>query len=100
MSGQSLSSRPRPRIRPTIFDAASMSRPFTTFAVQLLAQEHQLSLDDQVRKYLPELHDFGFLSGGANGVVGLWELPPALTSPLVTPRAESLARPADSRTTP
>jgi CubicO group peptidase (beta-lactamase class C family) len=43
----------------TIFDVASVSKQFTAFAVQLLAQERQLSLDDDVRKYLPELHDFG-----------------------------------------
>jgi CubicO group peptidase (beta-lactamase class C family) len=43
----------------TIFDVASVSKQFTAFAVQLLAQEHRLSLDDDVRKYLPELHDFG-----------------------------------------
>src|SRR5262249_27395023 len=43
----------------TIFVVASVSKQFTAFAVQLLAQEHRLSLDDHVRKYLPELHDFG-----------------------------------------
>jgi CubicO group peptidase (beta-lactamase class C family) len=43
----------------TIFHVASMSKQFTAFAIQLLAQEHKLTLDDDVRKYLPELHDFG-----------------------------------------
>jgi uncharacterized protein (TIGR03067 family) len=43
----------------TIFEVASVSKQFTAFTVQLLAQEHRLSLDDDVRKYLPELHDFG-----------------------------------------
>jgi CubicO group peptidase (beta-lactamase class C family) len=43
----------------TIFDVASVSKQFTAFAVQLLAHERRLSLDDHVRKYLPELHDFG-----------------------------------------
>jgi CubicO group peptidase (beta-lactamase class C family) len=48
------------RITPaTIFHVASVSKQFTAFAVLLLAQEHKLSLDDDVRKYLPELHDFG-----------------------------------------
>lgn len=39
----------------TIFHAASISKQFTAFAIQLLAQEGKLSLDDEVRKYLPEL---------------------------------------------
>jgi CubicO group peptidase (beta-lactamase class C family) len=43
----------------TIFDVASVSKQFTAFAVQLLAQDHRLALDDDVRKYLPELHEFG-----------------------------------------
>jgi WD40 repeat protein len=36
-----------------------------------------------------------FLSGGANGFVGLWELPPSLAPPLGTPRADARARPAE-----
>jgi len=43
----------------TIFHVASISKQFTAFAIQLLVQERKLSLDDDVRKYLPELHDFG-----------------------------------------
>jgi CubicO group peptidase (beta-lactamase class C family) len=43
----------------TVFHVASMSKPFTAFAIQLLAADDKLSLDDDVRKYLPELHDFG-----------------------------------------
>lgn len=43
----------------TIFHVASTSKQFTAFAVHLLAREGKLSLDDDVRKYLPELHDFG-----------------------------------------
>jgi CubicO group peptidase (beta-lactamase class C family) len=43
----------------TIFHVASVSKQFTAFAIHLLAQDHKLSLDDDVRKYLPELHDFG-----------------------------------------
>lgn len=39
----------------TIFHAASLSKQFTAFAIHLLAQEGKLSLDDDVRKYLPEL---------------------------------------------
>ena len=43
----------------TIYHVASISKQFTAFAVQLLASEGKLSLDDDVRKHLPELDDFG-----------------------------------------
>ncbi|MDR3691264.1 MAG: serine hydrolase [Fimbriimonas sp.] len=44
----------------TIYHVASISKQFTAFAVQLLAFEAKLSLDDEVRKHVPELHDFGY----------------------------------------
>ena len=44
----------------TIYHVASVSKQFTAFAVQLLAAEGKLSLDDDLRKYLPELHNFGY----------------------------------------
>src|SRR5579859_2291679 len=43
----------------TIFHVASMSKQFTAASILLLAQEGKLSLDDPVRKYIPELPDFG-----------------------------------------
>ena len=43
----------------TVFHAASLSKPFTALAVALLAEQGKLSLDDDVRKYLPELPDYG-----------------------------------------
>ncbi len=43
----------------TIFHVASMSKQFTAASIVLLAQGGKLSLDDQVRKYIPELPDFG-----------------------------------------
>jgi len=43
----------------TIFEAGSVSKQFTAAAVLLLAQEGKLSLDDQARKYVPELPDYG-----------------------------------------
>ncbi|MBI5386175.1 MAG: serine hydrolase [Verrucomicrobia bacterium] len=43
----------------TVFHVASVSKQFTAFAVTLLAQQGKLSVDDDVRKHLPELHDFG-----------------------------------------
>src|SRR5436190_4218019 len=43
----------------TIFEAGSVSKQFTAAAVLLLATEGKLSLDDPVRKYIPELPDYG-----------------------------------------
>jgi CubicO group peptidase (beta-lactamase class C family) len=43
----------------TIFEAGSVSKQFTAAAVLLLAREGKLSLDDQVRKHVPELPDHG-----------------------------------------
>jgi len=39
----------------TVFHAASVSKQFTAFAVQLLVQDGKISLDDEVRKHVPEL---------------------------------------------
>lgn len=43
----------------TIFNIASVSKQFTAFSIFLLANENKLSLNDDVRKYIPELPDFG-----------------------------------------
>ncbi|WP_129775875.1 serine hydrolase domain-containing protein [Peristeroidobacter soli] len=43
----------------TPFHVASVSKQFTAASVILLAQDGKLSLDDDVRKYLPEVPDFG-----------------------------------------
>lgn len=43
----------------SVFHVASMSKQFTAAAILLLVQEGKLSLDDEVRKYIPELPDFG-----------------------------------------
>jgi CubicO group peptidase (beta-lactamase class C family) len=42
----------------TIFEAGSVSKQFTAAAVLLLAKEGKLSLDDPVRKYIPEVPDY------------------------------------------
>jgi CubicO group peptidase (beta-lactamase class C family) len=43
-------------IRPsTVFDVASVSKQFTAACVLLLAERGRLTLDDDVRKYVPEL---------------------------------------------
>ena len=41
------------------FYAASMSKQFTAFAVAMLAQQGKLSLDDDIRKWIPEVPNFG-----------------------------------------
>ena len=38
----------------TIFDPASIAKPFTALSVMLLAEQGKLSLDDEVWKYVPE----------------------------------------------
>lgn len=43
----------------TVFHVASVSKQFTAFAVMLLASQGKLSLDDDIRKLLPEVPDFG-----------------------------------------
>ncbi len=43
----------------TIFEAGSVSKQFTAASVLLLAQQGKLSLTDDVRKYIPELPNYG-----------------------------------------
>jgi CubicO group peptidase (beta-lactamase class C family) len=43
----------------TVFEAGSVSKQFTAAAIILLAGEGKLSLDDDIRSYLPELPDYG-----------------------------------------
>ena len=43
----------------TIFHVASVSKQFTVYAVMLLEKEGKLSWEDDIRKYIPEMPDFG-----------------------------------------
>jgi len=43
----------------TVFDIASVSKQFTGFAIAKLSFEEIISLDDDIRKHLPEVPDFG-----------------------------------------
>lgn len=43
----------------TIFHIASVSKQFTGFAIAMLADQGKVSMSDDIRKYIPELHDFG-----------------------------------------
>ncbi len=48
-----------PILPSTVFNIGSMAKQFTAFAIALLEDEGKLSYDDDFRKYLPEMHDFG-----------------------------------------
>ena len=43
----------------TMFEMASVSKQFTGFTIAMLIDKGLLSLDDDIRKYLPEVPDFG-----------------------------------------
>ncbi len=43
----------------TVFDLASVSKQFCAYAISTLVEEGKVSLDEDVRKYIPELPDFG-----------------------------------------
>ena len=43
----------------TIFDIASVSKQFAAFAITTLSHNGKLSLDDDIRTYLPDIPDFG-----------------------------------------
>lgn len=47
-----------PMTAATVVHAASVAKSFTAMAVLLLAREGKLALDDDVRRYLPELPDY------------------------------------------
>jgi CubicO group peptidase (beta-lactamase class C family) len=48
-----------PNTPETIFESGSVAKQFTAAVIVLLAQDGKLSLDDDIRKHLPELPDFG-----------------------------------------
>lgn len=48
-----------PNTPETIFESGSVAKQFTAMAVLLLAKDGKLSLDDPVRKHVPELPDYG-----------------------------------------
>lgn len=43
----------------TVFHAASVAKTFTAMSIMLLAERGRLSLDEEVRKYIPELPEYG-----------------------------------------
>jgi CubicO group peptidase (beta-lactamase class C family) len=43
----------------TPFISGSVAKQFTAAAIALLVEQGRISLDDDVRKYIPELRDYG-----------------------------------------
>ena len=69
------------RLTPSsIFHVASVSKQFTAAAILLLAQDGKLTLDDDIRKHVPELRDFGkkitirHLINHTSGIRDQWSL--------------------------
>jgi CubicO group peptidase (beta-lactamase class C family) len=64
----------------TVFHVASVSKQFTAMSVLLLADRGELSLEDDIRDYLPEVPDFGrtitirHLLNHTSGMRDQWEL--------------------------
>lgn len=64
----------------TVFHVASVSKQFTVFAILLLQEEGRLSLDDDIRKYIKEVPDFGtkislrHLATHTSGLRDQWDL--------------------------
>ena len=64
----------------SIFHIASVSKQFTVFSVLLLEQQGKLSLEDDIRKYIPEVPDFGqlitlrHLASHTSGLRDQWNL--------------------------
>ena len=48
-----------PNTAETIFEGGSLSKQFTAAAIMLLVMDGKLSLDDDVRDYIPEVPDYG-----------------------------------------
>lgn len=48
-----------PITKKSVFMTGSVAKQFTAFSIMLLEQEGKLSLDDDIRKYIPEVPDFG-----------------------------------------
>jgi CubicO group peptidase (beta-lactamase class C family) len=48
-----------PNTAATVFEAGSVSKQFTAAAIVLLARQGKLSLEDDVRRYIPEVPDYG-----------------------------------------
>ena len=57
--GQADLEHPDPLTPASIFETGSLAKQFTAAAMMLLVQDGKLSLDDDIRRYLPEMPDYG-----------------------------------------
>lgn len=48
-----------PNDKETVFGIGSLSKQFTAMGIVLLQLDGKLSVDDDIQKYLPEMHNFG-----------------------------------------
>jgi CubicO group peptidase (beta-lactamase class C family) len=65
----------------SIFDLCSLTKQFTGLAISMLVQQGKISMDDDIRKYLPQVPDFGKVITVSNLVhhtSGLRDYPEAL----------------------
>jgi CubicO group peptidase (beta-lactamase class C family) len=64
----------------SVFHIASVSKQFTVFSILLLEKQGKLSLEDDIRKYIPEVPDFGkiitlrHLASHTSGLRDQWNL--------------------------
>ena len=64
----------------SIFHVASVSKQFTVFSILLLEEQGKLNLDDDIRKYIPEVPEFGktitlrHLASHTSGLRDQWNL--------------------------
>ncbi|MEB2782888.1 serine hydrolase [Algoriphagus sp. C2-6-M1] len=64
----------------SVFHIASVSKQFTVFSILLLEKQGKLSLDDDIRKFIPEVPDFGktitlrHLASHTSGLRDQWNL--------------------------
>ncbi|OUR90783.1 hypothetical protein A9Q87_12585 [Flavobacteriales bacterium 34_180_T64] len=69
-----------PNSTSTVFHIASVSKQFTVFSILLLQQDGKLNIDDDIRKYIPEVPDFGttitlgHLASHTSGLRDQWNL--------------------------
>ncbi len=77
----------------SVFDIGSTSKQFTAFAIHLLARDGKLSLDDDIRRWVPEIPDYGRTvtirnllhhTGGLRDYIELLELQGVRTEDLTT----------------
>ncbi len=87
----------------TVFDVGSLGKQFTAFSILLLARDGKLALDDDIRRFLPEIPNYGSRvtirhllhhTGGLRDYIGLLELAGAHEEDVTTEgeTLEALAR--------